>query len=982
MTQNDFRPLSFWSFNGDMAAEEIQTQIRQMKEQGYGGFYMHARAGMTLEYLGDAWFSACRVAVKEAKAQGMTAWLYDENGWPSGFAGGAVPALGEACKAKFLHFVQTPAEAGEDRVMAAFEPAEDGTYRLVPEKASAKATLYACVGKLEGYADLLNPQAVQAFIRFTHERYAEELGEYFGTVIPGIFTDEPQLLPPFPFTEALPELYRARYGEDFWEQAWRLQADGTVGAAFKYRACKLVAELFRTSFTEQIEAWCKAHHLIFTGHFSNEDGLCNRITANYDLAAHYAVMSRPGIDFLGRRLTSPVLVKQVSDTAYLNGKSRITSESFGCCGWDVPFNDLLWIAEWQAAFGINSIVTHLSAYSMKGRRKRDYPAFFSYQEPWWEKFHTVSERITQVNAFLSEGKRRIALLAVVPTTGMWCTLSGREAYTDEARLISAEFRRLVENLLDLQKDFLLVTEEELRRFTLSDRALCRGDMAVSTVLVADTPCLEAATCDLLQNLAAQGGNVVFINRRPMLCEGVLDRRADEIAAAVVDNRRGLLEKYFLSAGQTEEIAVVEEFSGKTAEGLILSFRHLPEEKRVFVINPSRTAGREVYLKAVGCVHADGLSGVYDGTYTYFPFSLAPTQSLQTVIRQTGTAQTSALVSPTRTAVLTVEKVERLSPNALTVERCDIYLNGALLAADANPVCCVDRLYEQAYHAAARSEVCLVYRFTADFSGDIPQDICLAAETEQYTAVQVNGQELLSAASGWWLDKSIRTYPIAACVHNGANEVVLRFTITRPTEIEEQGEFEGYRNRFFYPIEPESIYITGDFDVKASGQVTEGMDTLHVAGTFALTDATEKTAGEWTAQNLWFYRGNMRLTTHFETTAKRVQLSLKELRGTAAAVFLNRNYVGTICRAPFAIALPDSSADGENLLEIVWYGSNRNLLGPHHHTVGNPHLVGPLTFTGQRAFTDFYYPQITQEDTYKAGFAFVKTACGRLILEEI
>ena len=193
---------------------------------------------------------------------------------------------------------------------------------------------------------------------------------------------------------------------------------------------------------------------------------------------------------------------------------------------------------------------------------------------------------------------------------------------------------------------------------------------------------------------------------------------------------------------------------------------------------------------------------------------------------------------------------------------------------------------------------------------------------------------------------------------------------------------GYRNRFFYPIEPESIYITGDFDVKASGQVTEGMDTLHVEGSFALTDATEKTAGEWTAQNLWFYRGNMRLTTHFETTAKRVQLSLKELRGTAAAVFLNRNYVGTICRAPFAIALPDCSADGENLLEIVWYGSNRNLLGPHHHTVGNPHLVGPLTFTGQRAFTDFYYPQITQEDTYKAGFAFVKTACGRLILEEI
>ena len=232
-----------------------------------------------------------------------------------------------------------------------------------------------------------------------------------------------------------------------------------------------------------------------------------------------------------------------------------------------------------------------------------------------------------------------------------------------------------------------------------------------------------------------------------------------------------------------------------------------------------------------------------------------------------------------------------------------------------------------------------------------------------------------------MDKSIRTYPIAACVHNGANEVVLRFTITRPTEIEEQGEFEGYRNRFFYPIEPESIYITGDFDVKASGQVTEGMDTLHVEGSFALTDATEKTAGEWTAQNLWFYRGNIRLTTCFETTAEQVRLTLKDFRGTAAAVFLNHQYVGMVCRAPYTITLSGCSVTGKNELEIVWYGSNRNLFGPHHHVMGNPHLVGPLTFTGKKSFTDFYYPQITQEDTHTDYFSFVKTSCGRLILEE-
>ena len=90
MVDKDFRPLSFWSFNEDMKDEEIIRQIHEIKEQGFGGFFMHARAGMTLEYLGEDWMHACRVAVEEAKNLGLYAWLYDENGWPSGFAGGLV----------------------------------------------------------------------------------------------------------------------------------------------------------------------------------------------------------------------------------------------------------------------------------------------------------------------------------------------------------------------------------------------------------------------------------------------------------------------------------------------------------------------------------------------------------------------------------------------------------------------------------------------------------------------------------------------------------------------------------------------------------------------------------------------------------------------------------------------------------------------------------------------------------------------------
>ena len=59
-----------------------------MYEMNMRGFIMHARGGLITEYLSEDWFNCVKTCVEEAKALGMEAWGYDENGWPSGFAGG------------------------------------------------------------------------------------------------------------------------------------------------------------------------------------------------------------------------------------------------------------------------------------------------------------------------------------------------------------------------------------------------------------------------------------------------------------------------------------------------------------------------------------------------------------------------------------------------------------------------------------------------------------------------------------------------------------------------------------------------------------------------------------------------------------------------------------------------------------------------------------------------------------------------------
>ena len=85
-----YRGKPFWSWNGELRGEELVRQAHVMKEMGLGGYFMHSRAGLITEYLGDEWFDLINEVADAAEEDGMEAWLYDEDRWPSGSAGGKV----------------------------------------------------------------------------------------------------------------------------------------------------------------------------------------------------------------------------------------------------------------------------------------------------------------------------------------------------------------------------------------------------------------------------------------------------------------------------------------------------------------------------------------------------------------------------------------------------------------------------------------------------------------------------------------------------------------------------------------------------------------------------------------------------------------------------------------------------------------------------------------------------------------------------
>lgn len=78
-------------WNGKVTEIEINRMLKDFKDAGCGGAFIHPRPGMITEYMSDEWYSLYRYAVDKGKEMGLDIWIYDENSYPSGFAGGHVP---------------------------------------------------------------------------------------------------------------------------------------------------------------------------------------------------------------------------------------------------------------------------------------------------------------------------------------------------------------------------------------------------------------------------------------------------------------------------------------------------------------------------------------------------------------------------------------------------------------------------------------------------------------------------------------------------------------------------------------------------------------------------------------------------------------------------------------------------------------------------------------------------------------------------
>lgn len=197
-TKNSIKP--FWSWNDKLEKTELEKQIVQMKNNGIEGFFMHARGGLRTEYMSEEWFEMIEACLDKADELGMQAWAYDENGWPSGFADGCVPALGLEHQQKSLKFMIWEEEnpllqekISAENVLAVFQRTGEG-FALTENLQPGSYIFYYEVNPY--YIDVFNKKTIAHFLNLVHEKYYERFQDRFGSSLKGFLPMNPSFAVP------------------------------------------------------------------------------------------------------------------------------------------------------------------------------------------------------------------------------------------------------------------------------------------------------------------------------------------------------------------------------------------------------------------------------------------------------------------------------------------------------------------------------------------------------------------------------------------------------------------------------------------------------------------------------------------------------------------------------------------------------------------------------------------------------------------
>ncbi len=889
-----------WVWNDMLTEEQIRSTLRDLANQNVKQAWVHPRPGLMTPYLSDEWFQLWKVALDEAERLDMNIWIYDENSYPSGFAGGWVPELMPEARGRGLKLSEAKtAPKWEDNLLAVYRLDGGRT-----ENISAKVKAGEAFGEgrfvvasilragnspwtaNRSYVDLMYPGVAEKFLEITLEPYRKHFGEHFGKRIPGSFTDEPELRPAggLPWTPDLPEQFKKRWGYDLMDCLPSLSHEVGDWRKVRHNYFQTQLDLFIERWAKPYFEYCEKNNLEFTGHYWEHNWPnCVGVPDNMAMSAW---QQRPGIDTLMNQYAEHThaqfgnvrACREISSLANQFDR-RTLCEIYGAGGWDLRFEDMKRIGDWLSVLGVNTLNQHLQYITLRGARKRDHPQSFSYHTPWWDAYHVSAQYLARLSAALSQGEQINRILIIEPTTTAWMY----QGNGGKLNAIGDSFFKLLMTLEAAQIEYDLGCEDVIARHgSVNGKRfrVGRRDYDV-VVLPPHTENINAAVADLGEDFLLGGGNIVCLGEAPSRMDGAESWRVSE----------GINEPGWKFAKVEDAVEVLgrwnrhDEFritrSANDRGILFHNRRQLTDGELLFLVNTSieSPSKGELFSRQKGIEQWDA----YSGKVQAYPFSAAPAGvNASFELPPSGSLLLFLSNKPLKPApavseVVTVLRpqgppaIQRLEPNVLTLDYVDITAGGESKkdvyfydaqrfafqrnGLDRNPwdsaVQFKDELISKTFPAT--SGFTASYKFTIE--GNVPGNLAIVIERPDLYTITCNGKPVAAEVTRriphgagsspefkeWWLDKAFGKIGIAAAARVGENVVTLK---AQPFTI-------------WHELEP--AYVLGDFTLKPAdkGFVIAPGQPLRLAPattTQSLTHSINSDGTMWLSAGIGFGQG--------------------------------------------------------------------------------------------------------------------------------
>ncbi len=933
-----------WVWNDSLTEDQVLATLRDLAAQDVKQVFVHPRPGLMTPYLSKDWFALWKAVLREAEVLDMNVWIYDENSYPSGFAGGFVPeAMPESHGLGFTLETASKPSAWAENTLAVYRIANgaaqnisdavrsgaeqpEGEYVTAVINESKSSPWFG--GKY--YVDLLRSGVTQKFLEITMDAYKREIGDQFGKRVPGAFTDEPHLAPAggFHWTPDLPEVMQERYGYSILDTLPSLSQPVGDWRAVRHDYYQTLLHLFIERWAKPYHDYCAANNLEFTGHYwEHEWPNCKQAPDNM---AMYAWHQRPAIDTLFNeydqgphaQFGNVRAVLELASAANQSGAKRTLCEAYGGGGWDMRFEDMKRIGDWLYALGVNTLDQHLSYITMRGARKYDYPPSFSYHEPWWDSYHVLAQYFTRLSSALSHGEPVAKVLLIEPTTTAWMYQTDADKTKQEE--IGNAFQKLVTDLAQAQVEFDLGSEDIIARQGAVESAGLRvGKRIYTTVIIPPhTESLDAKTVELLVSFADAKFSLLSIGQ-PAL-QWVDGRPSDKAASlnktAKATSIEDLISRWFADAQDTRvhvtssDNSVVYHLRRKFDDGDLLFVANTRNDAQATINIRSQAKSVQKWRLESGAVEPQAYETPGDLTEV-----LAPSGSLLLFLKATVTPAGAAAQPSVTDQVLTATnstEIARIAPNVLTLDYLDLkigdkeYPKQYMYAAARLAFQSVGLPEDPWDHAVQFNDELIRMSFPNDSGfeatyhfnvrGAIPGVVHAVVERPDLYAITCNGVPVTATPGEWWLDRAFGKIDITKALREGDNTVTLKASpMTMHHEIA-------------------AVYILGDFAL-------EPADSGHV-----IVAPTALQLGAWNTQGCPFYAQGVSYKQRFnvDKPASKYNVTLTAWYGSVAKVVVNGELAGHVAWQPAECDVTKFIKSGDNTIEVIVVGTLKNTLGPY------------------------------------------------------